>query len=162
MKAIPAVFLVEPLYPRNSSILSTKRRKDEEAAALALLCEASRILWAFCQRGHENENSSTLDQIAALLDLPDVPLPALRPGDSVEVPRLPRREPPPHRLAALPSGDLRQLVRARARDHPVAVARRPRYVRASAGGGALAWPSGAYFSTRSGCRVQGPPTGTPG
>jgi len=47
----------------------------------------------------------------------------------------PRGESETRRLATLPSEDLRQLVRAHARDHPVAAAGRPRDVRAGAGGG---------------------------
>lgn len=48
-----------------------ERRRDDELATLALLCESSRIFAAFRERGLENP--STLDHIADLLDLPDTP-----------------------------------------------------------------------------------------
>ena len=67
---------------------------------------------------------------------PSLPTPArLWPGGRLAVPRLPGGESETCRLATLPSGDLRQLVRARAGDHPLPATRRPRYVRAGAGGG---------------------------
>jgi len=41
------------------------------------------------------------------------PDPDLTPGGSLAIPGLPRREPPPCRMATVQSGDLRQLARAR-------------------------------------------------
>src|SRR5258705_8525910 len=67
-----------------------------------------------------------------------LPLPALWPGGSLTVPGLPCGESETRWLATLQGRNLRELVRARARDHPAPAGGRPSYVRAGAGGGALA------------------------